>query len=176
MPRPALEEGGLVERKPLIGLALGSFLLIATPAPAQERARDANTAPGREAPAREARPEVDLDDLLKLPESMRYDVERRGGATRGEWKTRFLTVRTDLEEAQGALARAQTELEHVAGSADAWKLSPPGGGAEVSDAPLDFRLRQEIRRQRSEVERLEKRLLELDIEANLAGVPQDWRD
>ena len=36
-------------------------------------------------------------------------------------------------------------------------------------------LRLKIRRHKSEIERLENRLGELEIEANLAGVPEEWR-
>ena len=43
------------------------------------------------------------------------------------------------------------------------------------DAPLDFQLRQEIKRHREEIEHLEQQLQELEIEANLAGVPEEWR-
>ena len=52
----------------------------------------------------------------------------------------------------------------------------PDGAANPPEAPLDFQLRQELRRHREEVERLEGRLRELEIEANLAGVPEDWRE
>jgi hypothetical protein len=43
------------------------------------------------------------------------------------------------------------------------------------DAPLDYQLRVSIRRHRSEIERLERKLKQLEIEANLAGVPPEWR-
>jgi hypothetical protein len=54
----------------------------------------------------------------------------------------------------------------------------PIPGADTSnspDSPIDFQLRSELRRHREEVERLERKLRQLDIEANLAGVPEDWR-
>jgi hypothetical protein len=37
------------------------------------------------------------------------------------------------------------------------------------DAPLDYELRGSIRRHKSEIERLEHKLKQLEIEANLAG-------
>jgi type II secretory pathway component PulM len=116
---------------------------------------------------------VQLDDLLKLPDSGSYDVERRGGATRGEWRERFVNVQSDLDEERAALAQAKQELEKVAGNADAWKLTPPGATAG-NDAPLDYRLRNQIRQHTAEVERLEKQLRDLQVEANLAGVPDSW--
>jgi hypothetical protein len=125
-------------------------------------------------PARSA-PQVDLEELLKLPGDVRYDVEKRGGATQGEWRTRFQKVRSDLDAERAALARAQHELEKVAGSSDSWTLAPPGVSANRSEAPLDYRLRTEIRQHRAEIERLEKQLRDLEVEANLAGVPEEWR-
>jgi hypothetical protein len=43
------------------------------------------------------------------------------------------------------------------------------------DTPLDYSLSTEMRRNRAEVERAERRLTALEIEANLASVPEDWR-
>jgi hypothetical protein len=51
----------------------------------------------------------------------------------------------------------------------------PGGGAGASEAPLDYRIRQAINRHRQEIERLERQLRDLEVEANLAMVPEDWR-
>jgi hypothetical protein len=41
---------------------------------------------------------------------------------------------------------------------------------------VSYKLRQDIRRQRDEVAQAERVLQELRIEANLAGVPEDWQD
>ena len=125
--------------------------------------------------AANAPPKIELQRLLTLPDDLEYSVERRGGATRKEWQTRFQEARADRVAAKAALDRAQTELEGVAQKSDNWQIAPPGTTADVSQAPLNYRLRQEINRQRSEVERAEKRLRELEIEGNLAGVPDDWR-
>ena len=48
----------------------------------------------------------------------------------------------------------------------------PQGASENS--PLSYRLLHEIRRQREEVARFERRLRDLKIEASLAGVPDEW--
>jgi hypothetical protein len=85
-------------------------------------------------------------------------------------------VREALDQERTALRDAEAKLEGVAQSKDPWQVAPPLPGAASSpEAPLDFQLRQELRRHREEVERLEGRLRELEIEANLAGVPEDWR-
>jgi hypothetical protein len=151
-------------------LALAALGCAAGPAAAAEPA-----APPAPDDAGRPAPQVDLEDLLKLPGDVLYDMEKRGGATQGEWRSRFRKVRTDLAGERSALERAQLELEKVAGSSDTWKLAPPGVSANSSEAPLDYRLRNEIRQHRAEVDRLEKQLRDLEVEANLAGVPEEWR-
>jgi hypothetical protein len=116
-----------------------------------------------------------LERLLKLPESRSYEVDRRGGLSRGEWRTRFLELRTSLDGERKALAAAQARLDEAAVSASNWQMAPIPGMEASPDAPLDYQLRLEIRRRKSEIERLEKKLRELEIEANLAGVPEEWR-
>jgi hypothetical protein len=122
-------------------------------------------------------PQVELDQLLKLPSMLEYSVEKRGGLTPGEWRTRFQELRTALEAEREALELAESDLERVAGSADAWQVAPPMPGmtGASSEAPLDFRIRQTINRHRQEIDRLERQLRELEVEANLAMVPDDWR-
>jgi len=146
---------------PLLGAAL---VLGATAAPGEE--------PGAGRPS--AAPTA-LDRLLKLPESQTYGVDRRGGLSRGEWRTRFVEVRGSLDTERKALAAAQGRLDEVAGSASNWQMAPIPGMEASPDAPLDYQLRLQIRRHKSEIDRLEKKLRELEIEANLAGVPEEWR-
>jgi hypothetical protein len=104
---------------------------------------------------------------------MDYSVDRRAGLTRGEWRARFERIDAALASEKQALETAQAELDRVAGSADQWLLGPPG--MTNTDAPLDYRLRQEITRRKDEIERLETARKDLEVEANLAGVPEDWR-
>jgi hypothetical protein len=144
---------------------LGLVWGLAPAAPAQE-----GSAPP--APA----PQVELDKLLQLPTSLDYSVENRGRYTPGEWRSQFQEVREKLESERTALGEAEARLEEVASSAGGYQIAPPIPGMQASaDAPLDFQLRQEINRHREEIEHLEHRLQELEIEANLAGVPEEWR-
>jgi hypothetical protein len=143
-------------------------------APAGDPAGDAK-APGREGSAGEAgRPS--LDQLLELPKGLDYGGQRRGGLTRGEWRSRFQGLRKALDAEQRALDAAKKELGEIAGSSDAWSVGPPIPGAGSSDTPLDYRLRQEINRHKDEVDRLERALRELAVQADLAGVPEEWRE
>lgn len=116
-----------------------------------------------------------LDRLLKLPEGQSYGVDRRGGDSRGEWQARFVELREALADEKRALATAQLRLDEVASSTSNWQMAPIPGLEVSQDAPLDYQLRLVIRRHKSEIDRLENRLSELEIEANLAGVPEDWR-
>ncbi|MAE96099.1 MAG: hypothetical protein CL910_15690 [Deltaproteobacteria bacterium] len=127
-----------------------------------------------EAPA--PAPEVQLDQLLQLPSGASYGVEKKGGLTRLEWRNRFQELHEGRRTAEEALEKAETELQEVASSAEPWQLGPPLPGMTSAEAPLDYRLRQEIRRHRSEIERIDDRLTDLLVQADLAGVPPAWRE
>jgi hypothetical protein len=127
------------------------------------------------APAPPAPRPVGLDHLLKLPEGQSYGVDRRGGLSRGEWRARFIELREAIAGEKRGLVAAQLRLDEVASSTSNWQMAPIPGLEVSPDAPLDYQLRHVIRRHKSEIERLENRLSELEIEANLAGVPEDWR-
>jgi hypothetical protein len=136
----------------------------------------APTAAGAQQPAAPPGGKGDLDRLLKLPDSLDYGYEKRGGASRSEWRARFAEARQSLASAESALARAQQELADEGGKSDAWNVAPPGLPAAASNEGTEaFQLREEVRRQRAEVERARLRLRELEVEANLAGVPEEWR-
>ena len=121
-------------------------------------------------------PAVPLDRLFKLPASSVGGAleERHGGKTRAEWEERFRSATADLAAAREALADSRKKLEEIAPD-KGWSMSAPGMPVSANEAPLDFKLRQEMRRQREDVEHAERHLEELTVEANLAGVPEDWR-
>lgn len=119
---------------------------------------------------------VDLEKLLKLPEDLQFDVEKRGGLTRSEWTARYDEARKSVAQAHAGLADAQERLSRLAGRSDNWNMAPPGLPVEAAESGGDsYKLRDEVRRWRGEIERSEARLRELDIEASLAGVPDSWR-
>jgi hypothetical protein len=125
--------------------------------------------------AGEAEAPAELERLLTLPDSKSYGVDRRGGLSRGEWRSRFTELNDALAGERKALAEAEAKLDEAAGSASNWQMAPVPGLEPSPDAPLDYQLRVAIRRHRSEIERLERKLKQLEIEANLAGVPAEWR-
>jgi hypothetical protein len=127
------------------------------------------------ATAAEAQQPADLERLLTLPGGESYGVDRRGGLSRGEWRSRFTEIQDALVSERKALSEAEGRLDEAAGSASNWQMAPVPGMQPSPDAPLDYQLRVAIRRHKSEIERLERKLKQLEIEANLAGVPAEWR-
>jgi hypothetical protein len=120
-------------------------------------------------------PKVDLGRLLKLPDSYAKPTESRRGMGRSEWEVRFESVRLELAESHAALEAAQTELGNAAGDSSQWSVAAPGTSPNPENTPLSYKLRQEIRRNREIIERSEKKLRSLEIEADLAEVPANWR-
>ena len=63
----------------------------------------------------------------------------------------------------------------MVGKTSNWKVSAPGAQAGAGEnSPVDYGLRQEIQRNREDVVRAERKLRDLIVEANLAGVPENW--
>jgi len=154
-------------------LALPAALATAEAESAAEGAGPSD--PGAEAAPPPRRPSVGLDALLRLPSG--YDAEtssRRRGADESEWRSRFAEADGEVEEVKEALARARAEYDATASESEQWQVAPPGA-TNPQTSPLSFRLREEMRRLREELDRAEKRRRDLEIEANLAGVPEEWR-
>jgi hypothetical protein len=155
------------------GLTLAALIALALGGPAA-RAEDPPAPAEAAAPAPAGTSGVALDQLLTLPTDRTYSVERKGGMTRGEWRSRYGEVRGELQKERTALEATQGKLEDASGGQ--WSVNPiPGGETDSSRSPIDFQLRTELRRHREEIDRLERKLRQLDIEANLAGVPEAWR-
>ena len=120
-------------------------------------------------------PAVELDKLLKLPRSFDYDIERRGGATRSEWRVRFQDARAEVSKSKKALDKAMGKLEQAAAGSDSWRFVPPGGDVTAENQE-NIRIRQDVERKRQALASAEARLRDLEIEANLASVPPEWRE
>ncbi len=118
---------------------------------------------------------VTLDQLLTLPSALPVESGQRGGLTRAEWNSRFAEVEAEVETAKASLDESLDRLSELAGRAGNWKVAAPGVQAAVDgNSPVHYGLKQEIRRKREEVARAERRLRGLIVEANLAGVPENW--
>jgi hypothetical protein len=130
----------------------------------------------------DARPEpatdvvpVELERLLQLPDGFGTEPQTRGGATASRWRGRFQRVREDLAAARAELEQVEKQLESASESSSAWQVSAPGSDSPET-SPLSFRLRQQVKDQRSQIEASERQLRALQVEADLAQVPSDWRE
>jgi hypothetical protein len=126
----------------------------------------------------EAAPPVAYDALFRLPSDPGAAPAPSGEAAaldRKRWEERFASVRGDLEDAKAELAKSQSQLEAMARKTENWQMAAPGAQPTAENSPVSYKLRQDIRRQREEVGRAERRLRELEVEASLAGVPPEWR-
>jgi len=155
------------------GLAAALWLaLLVLPGSRPCGADDASPPPSSSGPAKP----VDLDRLLKLPSSVDFDVEKKGGATKTEWRARFRQARDDVQKAKSGLEKAEKALETGAEKSP-WQMTAPGVQATTqTESTANFSLTQEVKHQREEVTRTEKHLRDLEVEANLSGVPADWRE
>jgi len=118
---------------------------------------------------------VTLDQLLTLPSALPVEPTEYGGLSRGEWSSRFAKAQADVAAAKADLQKSLDKLSDLAGKTSNWKVAAPGVQAKADDnSPVNYGLKQEIRRKREEVERTERKLIDLQVEANLAGVPEDW--
>jgi hypothetical protein len=132
-----------------------------------------------DAAGEDAAPVISLDKLLKIPPTVSFEPTERGHSTKAEWRERFDEANSDLAKARAELAETQAKLAEIGSESSAWTMGAPGLSSvdrEVAvDAPLDQTLSKEMKRRRAEVERAERRRAELEVEANLAQVPDDWR-
>ncbi len=121
---------------------------------------------------------ISLEKLLKIPESHSYEVERKAGASATEWRTRFRDYRDRLEQERSSLEKEEEELAKVAGATSAWQWAAPGVGTMSGgeDQTKHYQLRQKIRGRKAKIEELEWKVRDLEVEANLAGVPDAWRN
>jgi len=158
----------------LLGLAVGQPVAAQGDAGADGDARGDADAAERDA----LPPSVGLERLLRLPDSYSGGAVTRGGATRSEWRERFAEVRQTIAEAKGDLAETQERLEQAAGDGSQWTASAPGlsSPSDPNNTTVSYKLRQQLREQRERVEEAEALLLDLQVRADLAEVPADWRE
>jgi hypothetical protein len=118
---------------------------------------------------------VGLDQLLKLPDSFEGSpVARREGPDEQIWRRRFAESHAELKAAEGALEKAMEELEDAAGGG--YSVAPPGASADPTAAPANYGRRQDLRSKRELMEQAQRDHRALVVEADLAGVPLEWRE
>jgi hypothetical protein len=152
------------------------FILLWACAIAAEPESDAEPAPSEQGAPTQAAPPVAYDALFRLPSDMGAPAPSDSGTLdRKRWEERFTAVRGDLDSAREQLTKSQAQLEAMARKTENWQMAAPGAQPTAENSPVSYKLRQDIRTQREEVARAERRLRELEVEASLAGVPAEWR-
>jgi hypothetical protein len=125
------------------------------------------------APAPDAPPpkKLGLDRLLN-PGAVRAQPSGKyyGGRDQKGWQDEFRRAREEVSDLEGKVEAGQKHLRSAA--AGEWNYSPAGG--EATD-PEVLKLRAQLRRDRQSLEASRQRLRDLDVEASLAGVPEEWR-
>lgn len=163
----------------LLAVIVGS-LVLSVPGYAAEPETAADAAPdveNSESPKRDAEAPVALDRLLKLPSSYTTVGPRHGGIERGEWQVRFSEARGDVAAKNAELDRLQKKLAGLASSGGQWQAGAPGlSNPDSQHQTLSYKLRQDLRGARSAIADAERGLLELGVQADLAGVPPEWRE
>lgn len=128
--------------------------------------------------ATEREAEVELDALLRLPNSLDFKEERRGGDGAADWRRRFKESEEQVADARQKLAETEAALDEAATSGSGqWQIAPPGQQANSeNNGPISFKLREDLRRARNALEEAERRHRALVVQADLADVPAAWRD
>jgi hypothetical protein len=159
-----------------------ALLIFPSATSAEERAIGQGDEVLQEAPEDVApAPNVGLDQLLQLPDSYSTGAASTGevelaGASAPEWRVRFAEADEQIGTSKRELVEAQRLMETNANGSSQWNLSAPGVQADASqDSSTGLPLRQRIRRLREDVAEAERSKRALEVEADLAGVPDSWR-
>ena len=157
----------------LASVAAGGGLLLLVPlALAQD-----DPAPGTQG--------VGLGQLLKLPDTYRVEAASRKRGTEDEWRGRFERAASEIEDAKRDLTRLQERMASMAGETSAYQMTAPGlgggggGGGGSSDgenSPMSFPLRERIRQAKEALTQAKRDQRDLVVQANLAGIPEQWRE
>jgi hypothetical protein len=178
-------------RSTALAVGAGLALVVSTPSSAQEsldaplgRADEGapEVAPPEpdvdpSAPPTEAQPDVGLDQLLRLPNSLDFKEERRGGGGAADWRRRFSESRRSVSAAKARVAETEAAMAEagVSGSGQ-WQIAPPGQQASAGEnGPLNFKLREDLRRAREALEEAARRHRALAGGGGRAEVPEAWR-
>jgi hypothetical protein len=123
------------------------------------------------ADAPDGSPALDLDRLLRVPGVSAPQGERVGGRPRRAWYEEFARARAEIAELERRIEESKTALRARAPSD--WGFTP--GGASMPSDPETLKLGAALRRDRQSLDTARQRLRDLEVEASLAGVPDDWR-
>jgi hypothetical protein len=117
-------------------------------------------------------PGPSLERFLRVPaRDASPPSELRGGRDRRAWFDAFGKAEAEVSELEQRIAETQQVLRSR--SVGDWGYTPQG--ASTPTDPEVLKLRADLRRDRQSLEAARARLRDLEVEASLAGVPEDWR-
>lgn len=156
-------------------LLVCAWLAVALVGPAWADSKDPDAPPPQAPPATPAEgapKKIGLDVLLN-PGAVRAQPTGKfyGGKDQKAWEDEFKRAREEVSDLEGKVEAGQKHLRSAASGE--WNYSPAGG--EPTD-PEVLKLRAQLRRDRQSLEASRQRLRDLDVEASLAGVPEEWRN
>jgi len=155
-------------------VVLAASLATAATSPAETPSEDgAKTAQPAPQPSGGAAPEktIDLDTLLHPSASaLQPSGKILGGRDEKGWQAEFKRARQEVSDLEGKIEAEQNKMRNISGGD--WQYTPAGG--EATD-PEVLKLRATLKRDRQSLEASRQRLRDLDVEASLAGVPEDWK-
>ena len=135
---------------------------------------DSQSQPAAEEPEG-ARPSLGLDSLLRPRGAARLPAapkeQKPGGRDRETWTRSFAEVRSEIQDLESSLDKARDEVSERSGQTG-YQYSPIGG--EAPSDPEILKLRAQMRRDKKSLEAAKSRLRDLQVEAALAGVPEEW--
>jgi hypothetical protein len=135
---------------------------------------DPQATPPAPAPPADAPPKKSIGlDVLLNPGAVGAEPTGRstyGGKSQKVWQEEFRRAREEVSDLEGKVEAGQRHLRSK--SDGEWNYTPAGG--EATD-PEVLKLRAQLRRDRQSLEASRQRLRDLDVEASLAGVPEEWR-
>ncbi|MFI5315350.1 MAG: hypothetical protein ACHQ6T_06605 [Myxococcota bacterium] len=160
-----------------LAVILASLVISAAAAADPETAGGAKAEPSQAETAPPPPPDapppksLDLDRLLHPPAVRLQPTGKSfGGRDQKAWQEEFRRARQEVSDLEGKVEAGQGHLRNAA--TGEWNYTPAGG--DVTD-PEVLKLRAQLKRDRQSLEASRQRLRDLDVEASLAGVPEEWR-
>src|SRR5215831_16751181 len=154
----------------LLVLVAAVFALAAT-SPAETPSEDGAKSPPPSPGGAGSEKTIDLDTLLHPSATALQPTGKvLGGRDQKGWQAEFKRARQEVSDLEGKIEAEQNKMRSISGGD--WQYSPAGG--EATD-PEVLKLRATLKRDRQSLEASRQRLRDLDVEASLAGVPEDWR-
>lgn len=148
----------------------------ATPSAAADVESDVPPGDAKSAPVpRGPRSSIGLDSLLRPRGELRIEprdevLDHRGGREREVWYRDYQDALSEVDLLKEAVDATQERMRRASGGSVTYS---PVGAAETHD-PEVVKLRAQLKRDRQSLETARSRLREIEVEASLGEVPDNW--